>query len=151
MKIAIGSDHAGFKMKEDIKKLLRENGYEYHDFGAETLDPQDDYPQYSRNVAEAVASGEYDRGMLVCGTGIGMAMSANKVPGIRAAACYDTDMAKVSRSHNNANVLALGGRLTASDLASDIVSVWLETPFSEEERHKRRLEKVRDIETGAKP
>lgn len=84
MKIAIGSDHAGFEMKESIKKFLKEKGYEFHDFGSETLDPQDDYPEYSRKVAEAVASGEYDRGILICGTGMGMAISANKVPEIRA-------------------------------------------------------------------
>ena len=146
MKIAIGSDHAGFELKENIKNFLAEKGYEYHDFGAETLDPQDDYPEYGRKAAEAVASGEYDRGIVVCGTGMGMSIAANKVPGIRAVACYDTDMARISRSHNDANILALGGRLVAKELASDIVAVWLETPFSEEERHVRRIKKIREIE-----
>jgi ribose 5-phosphate isomerase B len=146
MRIAIGSDHAGFELKENVKKFLKEKGYEYHDFGAETLDPQDDYTEYGRKVAEAVASGAYDRGIVACGTGIGMSIVANKVPGIRAAACQSTDMARISREHNNANVLALGGRLLAKELASDIVAVWLETPFSEEERHVRRIEKIREIE-----
>jgi ribose 5-phosphate isomerase B len=146
MKIAIGSDHAGFELKENLKKFLKEKGHEYHDFGAETLDPQDDYPEYGRKVAEAVASGEYDRGIVVCGTGMGISIAANKVPGIRAAVCYTTDMARVSRAHNNANVLALGGRLLAKELASDIVSVWLKTPFSEEERHMRRIRKINEID-----
>lgn len=146
MKIAIGSDHAGFELKESLKKVLEDNGYEYKDFGAEKLDPQDDYPVYGRKVAKAVASGEYDRGIIVCGTGMGMSIAANKVPGIRAATCYSTDMARISRTHNNANVLALGGRIITKELASDIASVWLNTPFSGEERHKRRLKQISDIE-----
>jgi len=146
MKIAIGSDHAGFELKESMKEFLKENGYEYHDFGAKTLDPQDDYPEYGRKVAEAVASGKYDRGIVVCGTGMGIAISANKVPGIRAAACYDIGMAQISREHNDANVLALGGRVVTKKLASDIISVWLETPFSGEDRHVRRINMIRKIE-----
>ena len=146
MKIAIGSDHAGFELKESMKEFLKENGYEYHDFGAKAFDPQDDYPEYGRKVAEAVASGKYDRGIVVCGTGMGMAISANKVPGIRAVACYDMEMAKISREHNDANVLALGGRVVTKKLASDIISVWLETPFSGEERHVRRINMIREIE-----
>jgi ribose 5-phosphate isomerase B len=146
MKIAVGSDHAGFELKESMKEFLKESGYEYHDFGAKDFDPQDDYPEYGRMVAEAVASGKYDRGIVVCGTGMGIAISANKVPGIRAAACYDTEMAQISREHNDANVLALGGRVVTKKLASDIVSVWLETPFSGEERHIRRINMIRKIE-----
>ncbi len=146
MRIAVGSDHAGFELKEKVKEFLKEKGHKYHDFGAENFDPQDDYPEYGRRVAEAVASGEYDRGIVVCGTGMGISISANKVPGVRAAACYTTDMARISRLHNDANVLALGGRLIAKELASDIVAVWLETPFSGEERHVRRIEQIRNIE-----
>jgi len=146
VKIAIGGDHAGFELKENVKKFLKEKDYEYRDFGAETLDPQDDYPEYGRKVAEAVASGEYDRGIVICGTGMGISIAANKVPGIRAAVCHTTDMARISRAHNDANVLALGGRLLAKELASEIVSVWLETPFLKEERHVRRIEKIREIE-----
>ena len=146
MKIAIGSDHAGFELKENLKEFLEENGYEYRDLGAEALDPQDDYPDYGRKVGEAVASGDCDRGIVICGTGVGMSIAANKVPGIRAAVCYSTDMGRVSREHNDANILALGGRILAKELAWDIVAVWLQTPFSGEERHLRRIEKIREIE-----
>ena len=147
MRIAIGSDHAGFELKENVKKLLKEKGCKYQDFGAATLDPHDDYPEYGRKVAESVASGEYDRGIVVCGTGMGISIASNKVPGIRAAVCYTTDMARISRAHNDANVLALGGRLVAKELASDIVAVWLETPFSGEERHVRRIRQIEEMET----
>ena len=146
MKIAIGSDHAGFELKESVKRFLDEQGYQYHDFGAETLDPKDDYPEYGKKVADAVASGEYDRGIVACGTGIGISMSANKVRGVRAAACYNTDMARMSRAHNDANILALGGRLVDKGSAEEITAVWLETPFSGEERHARRIEKIKEIE-----
>lgn len=146
MKIAIGSDHAGFEMKECIKKYLEENGYEYHDFGAETLDPQDDYPIYGEKVAKAVASGNYDRGIAICGTGIGISIVANKVPGIRAATSYNIEMAKISRLHNDANVLALGGRITDIDMALKIVDEWLKTPFTDEERHIRRINQIQEIE-----
>ncbi len=146
MKIAVGSDHAGFELKENVKRFLQEKGCKYHDFGAEDIDPQDDYPEYGRKVAEAVASGEYERGIVICGTGMGVAISANKVPGIRAAACYTADMARISREHNDANVLALGGRIATKEQALDIITVWLETPFSEEERHARRIKQINDIE-----
>ena len=146
MKIAIGSDHAGFELKENVKKLLKEKGYEYDDLGAEKSNSQDDYPEFGKKVGEAVSSGKYDKGIVICGTGIGIAMSANKVPGVRAAACYNTEMAKISRAHNDANILALGGRLTEKKEASNIVTVFLETPFSDEERHKRRIKKISDME-----
>ena len=146
MKIAIGSDHAGFELKESLKRFLKEKGYEYHDFGAEAFDSQDDYPIYGRKVGEAVASGEYDRGIVICGTGMGISIAANKVQGIRAAVCNSAEMARVSRAHNDANVLALGGRLLAKELAWDIVSAWLETPFLGEERHTRRLRQIADVE-----
>jgi len=146
MKIAIGSDHAGFEMKEKIKKFLEDKGYEYQDVGAEKLDPDDDYPVYGKKVAEAVASGDYDRGIAICGTGIGISIAANKVPGIRAAVCYNADVAKMSRLHNDSNVLALGGRTIDKETALDIVGVWLETPFTEEERHKRRIQQIKETE-----
>jgi len=146
MKIAIGSDHAGFEVKESVKKFLKEKGYEFDDLGAENYVSTDDYPVYGERVAKAVAAGDYDRGIVVCGTGIGISISANKVPGIRAAACYNTEMAKISREHNDANVLALGGRTPTDQPASEIVEIWLETPFSEGERHKRRIEQIKEIE-----
>ncbi len=145
MKIAIGGDHAGFDLKENLKRMLKEKGYECDDLGAETPDPQDDYPEFGRKVAEAVASGEYDRGIIMCGTGMGISISANKVPGVRAAVCYSTDMAKISRAHNDANVLALGGRIVAKELALDIAITWLETEFSGEERHARRIRQLEEI------
>lgn len=146
MKIAIGSDHAGFEVKEGVKKFLKEKGYKFDDLGAESYVSTDDYPVYGEKVAKAVASGDYDRGIVVCGTGMGISIAANKVPGIRAAACYNTDMAKVSREHNDANVLALGSRTPTGQPASEIVEVWLGTPFSEGERHKRRIEQIKGIE-----
>ena len=145
MKIAIGSDHSGFELKENLNRLLKENGYECHDLGAETFEPQDDYPIYGRKVAKAVASGEYDRGIVICGTGIGISIAANKVHGIRAAVCHSTDMAEISRAHNDANVLALGGRISAKELALDIATTWLETPFTGEARHKRRISQIDNI------
>jgi len=150
MKIAIGSDHAGFQLKEEVKKFLKDKGYEYEDVGAKTLDPNDDYPEYGQKVAEAVASGKYDRGIAICGTGIGISIAANKVPGIRAAVSYNTEMAKISRLHNDANVLALGGRIKTEESPLDIVGVWLDTPFSGEERHERRIKQIKEIEDSNK-
>jgi len=146
MKIAIGSDHAGFELKEKVKEFLKEKGYEYYDLGAEQIDPNDDYPEYGKKVAESVANGEYNRGIVICGTGMGIAITANKVPGIRAITCYNTEMAKISRQHNDANILALGGRIKTEEPVSEIVEVWLDTPFSDEERHKRRIEQIKEIE-----
>lgn len=141
-KIAIGCDHGGFEMKEELKKFLTELGYEYHDFGTYTSESTD-YPIYGRAVAEAVASGEFDKGIIICGTGIGISIAANRVSGIRAAACYNSDMAKISREHNDANVLALGARLTATALAMNIARTWLETEFTGEERHVRRIRQMK--------
>ena len=144
-KIAIGSDHAGFEMKEELKKFLSETGYKYKDFGTHSSESTD-YPIYGRAVAEAVASEECDKGIVICGTGVGISIAANKVPGIRAGACYNTDMARIVREHNDTNVLALGARITAIPLAMDIVSAWLETEFSYGERHIRRINKITEIE-----
>ncbi|HHU31726.1 MAG: ribose 5-phosphate isomerase B [Zhaonellaceae bacterium] len=144
MKIAIGSDHGGFALKEKIIKFLEENNYHYKDFG--TYDAASvDYPDYALQVAEAIAQGDYDRGILVCGTGIGIGIAANKVPGIRAALCNDTFSARASREHNDANILTIGERVVGPGLALDIVKVWLESEFSGG-RHSRRVEKIREIE-----
>ena len=150
MKIAIGSDHAGFELKEKVKEFLKEKGYEYDDLGAEKIDPNDDYPEYGKKVGEAVASGKYDKGIVICGTGMGISISANKVPGVRATTCYNTEMAKMAREHNDSNVLALGGRIKTEEPVSKIVEVWLDTPFSDEERHKRRIEQIKEIEKSEK-
>lgn len=131
-------------MKEIIKKYLDESGYEYEDFGTTNKDSVD-YPDYGSKVAEAVSENKFDRGILVCGTGIGMCIVANKFHGIRCALCYDMETAKLSREHNDANVLALGGRKTDAELAKKIVQVWLTTEFGGE-RHLRRVNKIKDIE-----
>ena len=142
--IALGADHAGWELKEALKAWLIESGHQILDFG--THSPQSvDYPDYALQVGEAVASGKAERGLLVCGTGIGMAMTANKVPGIRAALCSDLFTARMSREHNDANILALGGRLMDSDLGLEILKMWLATEFSGG-RHERRLSKIAQIE-----
>ena len=147
MKIAIGSDHAGYELKEEIVKFLQTNNYEVFDFG--TCDSKSvDYPDYGVKVAEAIKNGECERGIVICGTGIGISISANKVPGIRAALCTDSFMARMSREHNNANVLALGGRVIGPELALEIVDVWLKSEYVGEQqpRHKVRVDKILKIE-----
>ena len=141
MRIAIGADHAGFALKQHILKVLGERGEEYRDFG--THDPQSvDYPDYGRAVAKAVASGEFEQGIAICSTGIGISIVCNKVRGIRAALCCDSFMARRSREHNDANVLCLGAGVVGPDLAADIVNTFLDTPFSRAERHQRRINKI---------
>ena len=139
--IAIGSDHGGFELKQAIMAHLDKRGLKYKDFG--TYDKAScDYPEYGKAVAHAVASGEYERGIIICGTGIGISISANKVPGIRAALCTDCFMAEATRLHNDANILALGGRVVGEGLALKIVDTFLDTPFSNDERHIRRISKI---------
>ncbi|HID95595.1 MAG TPA: ribose 5-phosphate isomerase B [Candidatus Latescibacteria bacterium] len=145
MRLAIGADHGGFKLKERIKRYLDSVGKRYKDFGAYQLDSTDDYPDYGFKVAEAVAEGEFDRGILVCGTGIGMSVVANKVKGIVAALCNSVETAQISRTHNNANVLVLGGRVTAEEEAIRIVGTWLKAEFAGG-RHRRRTEKIFEYE-----
>jgi ribose 5-phosphate isomerase B len=144
MKIALGSDHGGFELKEYIKEYLEKKGIEYVDYGTGSTESVD-YPEYGYKVAKAVKNGECDRGIICCGTGIGISISANKVPGIRCALCSDTYSARMSREHNNANILALGGRVVGKDLALEIVDVWLRTEF-QGGRHERRVNKIADIE-----
>ena len=143
--IAIGSDHAGFPLKLEIVKHFNEVGQGYHDFGTYDTVPCD-YSDFAQAVVEAVARGEYDRGILVCGTGVGMSIAANKMPGIRAAQCHDIYSAYLSRRHNDANVLCLGGRAVGGGLALEIIEAWLETPFSRGERHRRRNAKIAALE-----
>ena len=141
--IGIGSDHGGFELKKAVCRHLEQRGLEYKDFGTYTNESCD-YPEYGRAVAEAVASGECDRGIVICSTGIGISITANKVPGIRAALCGDCFSAEATRLHNDANVLALGARVTGEGLALKIVDAFLDTPFSNEERHIRRIKKIED-------
>ena len=143
MKIGIGSDHGGFELKEYIKEYLKQEGIEYVDYGTNSTESVD-YPDFGKKVAEAVVSKEVDRGIVICGTGIGISISANKVSGIRCALCGDTFSARMSRAHNNANVLALGGRVTGVGLALDIVKEFLEGEF-EGGRHARRVNKIDEI------
>lgn len=139
--IAIGCDHGGFELKKKIMAHLDARGLEYKDFGTYS-DASCDYPIYGKAVAKAVASGEYERGIVICGTGIGISITANKVPGIRAALCTDCFMAEATRQHNDANILALGGRVVGDGLALKIVDTFLDTPFSEGERHIRRIAQI---------
>lgn len=144
MFVGIGSDHGGFHLKEDIKQYLAEKGIEFHDFGTHSTDSVD-YPDISRAVAEAVVQGKCDRGIIICGTGIGVSIAANKVKGIRAALCHDPYSAQMSREHNDANVLTMGERVIGFGLARAVVEKWLATEFSGG-RHARRVGKISDLE-----
>lgn len=141
--IAIGSDHGGFELKQEIMAHLDKRGLAYRDFGTYTKESCD-YPVYGRAVAKAVASGECERGIIICGTGIGISITANKIPGIRAALCTDCFCAEATRLHNDANILALGGRVVGPGLALKIVDTFLDTPFSGDERHVRRISMIEE-------
>ncbi|ARK32754.1 ribose 5-phosphate isomerase B [Halalkalibacter krulwichiae] len=144
MKVAIASDHGGINIREEIKKLMDELQIPYEDFGCE-CSTSVDYPDYAVPVAEKVASGEFDRGILICGTGIGMSIAANKVKGIRCALAHDTFSAKATREHNDTNVLAMGERVIGAGLAREIARIWLETEF-EGGRHANRVNKITSYE-----
>lgn len=141
MKLAIASDHGGRKLKKAVRLHLMEKGLSVRDFGVGDDVERADYPDYAQTVAGAVAEGQFDLGILVCGTGLGMSIAANKVRGIRAAICTNEFMARMARAHNNANILALGERVVGDDLAMAIVDAFLETPF-EGGRHQERLDKM---------
>ena len=141
--IAIGSDHGGFALKQEIMAHLKKRGLEYKDFGTYS-EESCDYPVYGKAVAKAVAAGECERAIIICGTGIGISITANKVPGVRAALCGDCFSAKATREHNDANILALGARVTGPGLALMIVDTFLDTPFSGDERHVRRISMIED-------
>ena len=144
MKIAISSDHGGNRLRQEITQLLSERGVEFEDFGPKT-DESVDYPDYASTVCEGVASGRFDRGILICGTGIGMSIAANKVKGIRCALVHDVFSAKATRGHNDTNVLAMGERVIGAGHAIEIVTAWLDTEF-EGGRHSRRIEKLMQLE-----
>lgn len=144
MKIAIGCDHGGLRLKGEILSYLQQKAVDYKDFGTYTCDSVD-YPDISLSVAQAVANGEYDRGILICGTGIGVSIAANKVKGIRASLCHDVYSARMTREHNNANVLTMGERVIGPGLALAIVEAWLETEFAGG-RHERRVQKIAAME-----
>jgi ribose 5-phosphate isomerase B len=144
MRVALGADHAGIGLKSEVKRLLEERGIPYTDFGTNSA-ASVDYPDYAVKVAQEVASGAFDRGILLCGSGIGMAMAANKVPGVRAASVVDAESARLSREHNDANVLALGERLTSPADARRFVEIFLDTPFAGG-RHLPRVEKINGLD-----
>lgn len=146
MKVAIASDHGGLVLREEIKKVLDELGIEYDDFGCE-CSTSVDYPDYALPVAKKVANGEYDRGILICGTGIGMSIAANKVQGIRCALCHDVFSAKATREHNNSNILAMGERVIGPGLAVEIAKTWLTTEFLGG-RHENRINKITEYENN---
>jgi len=145
MKIAVGSDHRGFPLKGKLISFLRENGFEVADLGTHRATPPTDYPDIAAKLARRVARGFFDRGLLICGTGIGMSIAANKIKGIRAARCVSKRDALLSREHNDANVLALGGMTTPLKTAKEIVKVWLKTE-AEGGRHRRRVKKIEKLE-----
>ncbi len=144
MKVAIGSDHAGFALKEEIKGLLKTLDADVVDCGTETPESVD-YPDFGEKVASLVSTGRIEKGILICGTGIGMSMVANKFPNVRAALCNELFGARMSRMHNDANILVMGGRVIGKDLAAEIVRTWITTPF-EGARHSNRLMKIKKIE-----
>ncbi|PQL19270.1 ribose 5-phosphate isomerase B [Veillonella denticariosi JCM 15641] len=144
MKVAVGCDHGGLHLKEEIKELLSDLGHDVKDFGTYTSESCD-YPDIAVPVANAVVSGEMDRGILICGTGIGIGIAANKIKGVRAALCHDSFSAKYSRAHNDANILTMGERVIGPGLAKDIVIIWMATDF-EGGRHERRVEKIKALE-----
>lgn len=148
MKIALASDHAGFLEKEKLKPLLNELGIEFADLGTAS-EASVDYPDYAQRVAQQVANGSVDQGVLVCGSGTGMAITANKVPGVRAAVAWSEEIARLARQHNNANVLAIGARTTPEGQIPNIVRAWFETPF-EGGRHAERVAKINALEGSSK-
>ena len=143
MKIAIGSDHGGFELKETVKKHLQDRGFEVQDCGTYSLDSCD-YPQFGKAVAKKVAAGECEKGIVVCTTGIGISIAANKVKGVRCALCSEPLSAKMTRLHNDANVLAMGGKMIGENLALEITDGFLDTPFSAEEKHIRRVNQLEE-------
>ena len=144
MKIAIASDHGGFDLKQTIVAFLAEMDYDYTDLGTHSTDSVD-YPEYGRKVGEEVAAGNFDLGIVICGTGIGIGIAANKVPGIRCALCHDIFSAKATRNHNDSNMLSMGGRVIGPGLALEIVKTWLGADF-EGGRHQRRVDAITEIE-----
>jgi len=144
-RIALGADHAGFDGKEKIKNTLDQLGIEYEDMGTAS-DESVDYPEFAAKVARAVSDGEFEQGLLVCGSGTGMAIAANKINGVRAAVAWSPEIARLAREHNDANILALPGRFIPDDQAAEIVRAWFAAHF-EGGRHQRRVEKIRELET----
>jgi ribose 5-phosphate isomerase B len=148
LRVALGADHGGFSLKTELVSWLQAQGYEVLDLGAHVLDPADDYPDFAAAVARAVVSGKAHRGIIICGSGIGACIVANKIAGIRAGLCHDTYSARQGVEHDDMNVLCLGARVIGVELAKELALAFLKARFSGEERHRRRLKKLFDIESG---
>ena len=148
LRVALGADHGGFSLKTALVSWLQAQGYEVLDLGAHAFDPADDYPDFSVVVAQAVVSGKAHRGIIICGSGIGACIVANKIAGIRAGLCHDTYSARQGVEHDDMNVLCLGARVIGVELAKELSLAFLQARFSSEERHQRRLKKLFDIESG---
>ncbi len=146
MRVAIGADHGGFPLKAELVAQIRDLGHQVQDMGARILDAADDYPDFAKAVAQAVAAGQAERGIVVCGSGVGGSVAANKVAGVRAAVCHDTYSAHQGVEHDDMNVLCLGARVVGAELARELVAAFLSARFSGEERHLRRLNKVKAME-----
>ena len=149
MKVAIASDHAGFETKENIKEQLTQMGVEYEDLGTNSADVSVDYPDFAERVGHAVVNGEVERGILLCGSGIGVSIAANKIHGIRAALAWNKETAELARHHNDANIIAIGGRTTPPENVKDIVQAFLTNSFDSGGRHERRIEKIAGLEKDA--
>ena len=148
LRVAIGADHGGFTLKEELVARLKDN-FEFRDVGAHAVDLDDDYPDFAEPVARAVAAGEADRGIIVCGSGVGACIAANKVPGIRAGLCHDNYSARQGVEHDDMNILCLGARVVGGELAAELATTFLGVRFSGEPRHRRRLDKVASLERSA--
>ena len=148
LRVAIGADHGGFALKEELAARLKD-AFEIRDVGAHAVDPDDDYPDFVEPVARAVAAGEADRGIIVCGSGVGACIAANKVPGVRAGLCHDTYSARQGVEHDDMKVLCLGARVVGAELAAELTTAFLDARFSGEPRHRRRLDKVVSLEESA--
>ena len=147
MRVAIGADHGGYALKDELKQFLQSLGHEMIDVGAHTLDPADDFPDFTKPLAESVASGSADRGIMICGSGVGASVAANKVRGIRASVCHDTYSAHQGVEHDDMNVLCLGARIVGIELARELTGAFLSAEYVPEERFQRRLDKVLDMES----
>ena len=147
MRVAIGADHGGYALKDELKQFLQSLGHEMIDVGAHTLDPADDFPDFTRPLAESVASGQADRGIMICGSGVGASVAANKIKGIRASVCHDTYSAHQGVEHDDMNVLCLGARIVGIELARELTGAFLSAEYVPEERFQRRLDKVLYMES----
>ena len=148
MRVAIGADHGGYELKKELSALLSAAGHEVVDVGAHTMDSSDDYPDFAAAVAKAVASKDAERGIMVCGSGVGASVASNKVKGARASVCHDTYSAHQGVEHDDMNVLCLGARIVGIELAREVATAFLSAQFTGEERHQRRLDKVLNIEAA---